>query len=30
MNGAVSDVRSLIADMRKDPRRFLNVRVSIF
>jgi phospholipid/cholesterol/gamma-HCH transport system substrate-binding protein len=30
MNGVVSDVRSLIADMRKDPRRFLNVRVSIF
>jgi phospholipid/cholesterol/gamma-HCH transport system substrate-binding protein len=30
MNSVVSDVRSLIADMRKDPRRFLNIRVSIF
>jgi phospholipid/cholesterol/gamma-HCH transport system substrate-binding protein len=30
MNGAVSDLRTLIADIRKDPRKFLNVRVSIF
>jgi phospholipid/cholesterol/gamma-HCH transport system substrate-binding protein len=30
MNAAVSDVRSLIADIRQDPRKFLNVRVSIF
>jgi len=30
MNEAVNDVRSLVADIRQDPRRFLNVRVSIF
>jgi phospholipid/cholesterol/gamma-HCH transport system substrate-binding protein len=30
MNGAVGDVRALVADIRKDPRKFLNVRVSIF
>jgi phospholipid/cholesterol/gamma-HCH transport system substrate-binding protein len=30
MNGAVSDVRSLIAEIKKDPKRYLNVRVSIF
>jgi phospholipid/cholesterol/gamma-HCH transport system substrate-binding protein len=30
MNGAVSDLRSLLTDVRKDPKRFLNVRVSIF
>jgi phospholipid/cholesterol/gamma-HCH transport system substrate-binding protein len=30
MNGAVSDVRSLVQDIRADPRRFLNVRVSLF
>jgi len=30
MNGAVSDLRRLIADIRKDPRKYLNVKVSIF
>jgi phospholipid/cholesterol/gamma-HCH transport system substrate-binding protein len=30
MNGAVSDVRLLVADIRKDPRKFLNVKVSVF
>jgi phospholipid/cholesterol/gamma-HCH transport system substrate-binding protein len=30
MNGAVNDVRSLIAEIKKDPKRYLNVRVSIF
>jgi phospholipid/cholesterol/gamma-HCH transport system substrate-binding protein len=30
MNGVVADVRALVADIRKDPRKFLNVRVSIF
>ncbi|MBA2353641.1 MAG: MCE family protein [Acidobacteria bacterium] len=30
MNGAVSELRILLADVRKDPRKFLNVRVSIF
>ncbi len=30
MNGAVTDLRSLVADIRRDPRKFLNVRVSIF
>ena len=30
MNGVVGDLRSLVADIRKDPRKFLNVRVSIF
>jgi phospholipid/cholesterol/gamma-HCH transport system substrate-binding protein len=30
MNGAVSEVRSLVQEIRADPRRFLNVRVSLF
>ena len=30
MNEAVSEVRSLVQDIRADPRRFLNVRVSLF
>ena len=30
MNAAASELRSLIEDIRKDPRKFLNVRVSIF
>jgi phospholipid/cholesterol/gamma-HCH transport system substrate-binding protein len=30
MNGAVTDLRSLVADIRKDPRKFLNLKVSIF
>ena len=30
MNAAASELRSLIGDIRKDPRKYLNVRVSIF
>jgi len=30
MNGAVNDIRSLMAEIKKDPKRYLNVRVSIF
>jgi len=30
MNSAVSDFRSLITEIKRDPRRYLNVRVSIF
>ena len=30
LNQAVGDVRSLIADVRKDPRKYLSVRFSIF
>lgn len=30
MNGAVADLRTLIANINKDPRKYLNIRVSIF
>jgi phospholipid/cholesterol/gamma-HCH transport system substrate-binding protein len=30
MNAAATELRSLIGDIRKDPRKYLNVRVSIF
>jgi hypothetical protein len=30
MNGAATELRQLIGDIRKDPRKYLNVRVSIF
>ena len=30
MNGAANELRSLIEDIRKDPRKYLNIRVSIF
>jgi phospholipid/cholesterol/gamma-HCH transport system substrate-binding protein len=30
MNGAVGELRNLITDIRADPRKFLNVRVSLF
>lgn len=30
MNGTMAEVRSLVSDIRKDPRRYLNVRVSLF
>ena len=30
MNSAATEIKSLIADIRKDPKKFLNVRVSIF
>ena len=30
MNAAASELRGLISDIRKDPKKYLNVRVSIF
>jgi phospholipid/cholesterol/gamma-HCH transport system substrate-binding protein len=30
MNGAVGDFRALMAEIKKDPKKYLNVRVSIF
>jgi hypothetical protein len=30
MNGAALELRSLIAEIKKDPKKFLNVRVSIW
>jgi phospholipid/cholesterol/gamma-HCH transport system substrate-binding protein len=30
MNGAVGDLRQLIENINKDPRRYLNIRVSVF
>ena len=30
MNSAATEIKGLIADIRKDPKRYLNVRVSIF
>jgi phospholipid/cholesterol/gamma-HCH transport system substrate-binding protein len=30
MNGTVSEVRNLVRDIRADPRKYLNVRVSLF
>jgi len=30
MNGAVNEVRGLVKDIRADPKKYLNVRVSIF
>jgi phospholipid/cholesterol/gamma-HCH transport system substrate-binding protein len=30
MNTTIAEARSLLADIRKDPRKYLNVRVSIF
>ncbi len=30
MNGAVGDFRALIGEIKKDPKRYLNVKVSIF
>jgi phospholipid/cholesterol/gamma-HCH transport system substrate-binding protein len=30
MNAAVGELRGLVADIRKDPKKYLNVRVSIF
>jgi phospholipid/cholesterol/gamma-HCH transport system substrate-binding protein len=30
INSAVTDVRDLVAAIKKDPKRYLNVRVSIF
>ena len=30
MNGAVSELRNLVRDIRADPRKYLNVRVRLF
>jgi phospholipid/cholesterol/gamma-HCH transport system substrate-binding protein len=30
MNGTVTELRSLVKDIRADPKKFLNVKVSIF
>jgi len=30
MNGAVSDLRTLLSNIQKDPRKYLNIKVSIF
>ena len=30
MNGAVNDFRALMTEIKRDPRKYLNVRVSIF
>jgi len=30
MNGAASELRALVGDIRKDPKKYLNVKVSIF
>ena len=30
MNGAVNDFRALMVEIKRDPKRYLNVRVSIF
>jgi phospholipid/cholesterol/gamma-HCH transport system substrate-binding protein len=30
MNGAVSELRGLLTDVRRDPKKFLNVKVSLF
>jgi phospholipid/cholesterol/gamma-HCH transport system substrate-binding protein len=30
MNGAVGDFRTLITEIKKDPKKYLNVKVSIF
>jgi phospholipid/cholesterol/gamma-HCH transport system substrate-binding protein len=30
MNGAITELRNLVTEIRKDPKKYLNVRVSIF
>jgi phospholipid/cholesterol/gamma-HCH transport system substrate-binding protein len=30
MNGAVNELRGLLAEIKKDPKKYLNVKVSIF
>ena len=30
MNGAIGDLRGLLSAIQKDPKRYLNVRISIF
>jgi phospholipid/cholesterol/gamma-HCH transport system substrate-binding protein len=30
INGAVTDFRAMLTEIKRDPKRYLNVRVSIF
>jgi len=30
MNGTVAELKSLITDIRRDPKKYLNVKVSLF
>ena len=30
MNGAITDLRMLIVEIKKDPKKYLNVKVSLF
>ena len=30
MNASVAELRQLISDIRKDPKKYLNVKVSLF
>jgi hypothetical protein len=30
MNAAANELRQLVGDIRRDPKKYLNVRVSIF
>ena len=30
MNGAVTELQALLAEIQKDPKKYLNVKVSIF
>jgi hypothetical protein len=30
INGAVADIRTLLTNIQKDPRKYLNIKVSIF
>ena len=30
MNGAVGELRGLVKDIRADPKKYLNVKVSLF
>ncbi len=30
MNGTMAELRSLVSDIRRDPKKYLNVRVSLF
>ncbi len=30
MNGAVREMRDLLGDIRRDPKKYLNVKVSLF
>jgi hypothetical protein len=30
MNGTMEEIRGLVANIRQDPKKYLNVRVSLF